>query len=90
MMDCEYVPAIFSGDKVTDNKANTELYLKLVREGREKGFCPVLIDKDTMHYMNENRYGFSDNKEDYPKVTKKLIDLTNNCFSVWLEIQNIL
>ena len=85
MMDCEYVPAIFSGDKAADNKANTELYLKLVCEGQEKGFCPVLIDKDIMHYMNESRYGFSNSKEDYPKVTKRLIDLTNdNCFSVWL------
>lgn len=84
-MGCEYLPAIFSGNKEADNKANTELYLKLVREGREKGFCPVLIDKDIMHYMNESKYGFSDSKEDYPKVTKRLIELTNeNCFSVWM------
>lgn len=85
MMDCEYVSAVFSGDKEADNKANTELYLKLVHEGQEKGFCPVLIDKDIMHYMNGSKYGFSDSKEDYPKVTKRLIELTNeNCFSVWM------
>lgn len=84
-MDCECIPAIYSGNKEADNKANTELYLKLVKEGEEKGFCPVLIDKDIMHYIYEPHYGFTESKEDYPKITRWLIQsASNNCFSVWL------
>ena len=84
IMDCEYISAIYSGNKEEDNKANAELYLKLVAEGNEKGFCPVLVDKEIMHYVYAPKYGFSDTKEDYCKITKRLIDLASyDCFSVW-------
>lgn len=46
LMDCETVPAIYTGNKEYDDKANTDLYLSLVEEGKEKGFCPVLVDKE--------------------------------------------
>ena len=55
-MDCEYLPAIYSGNKETDNKVNAELYLKLVAEGNEKGFCPVLVDKEIKHYVYAPKY----------------------------------
>lgn len=85
MMDCEYIPAVYSGDKEKDNKANTDLYLRLVKEGKKKGFCPVLVDRMIKHYVYEPKYGFADSKEDYPKITKRLKDLAEgNCFSVWM------
>ena len=59
IMDCEFVPAIYTGDKEKDNIANTELFLKLVEEGESKGFCPVLIYKDMQHYCRPQKYGFS-------------------------------
>lgn len=82
---CKYVSAIYTGDREKDNNANTELYLKLVKEGEEKGFCPVLVDKDIQHYIQASQYGFTDKKEDYPKITKRIIELVeDNCFNVWL------
>jgi hypothetical protein len=85
MMGCEYIPAIFTGDNAADNKANTELYLKLVKEGEEKGFCPVLVERDIMYYVSPQQYGFTDSKEDYPKITKRIINrVQDNCFSVWM------
>ena len=84
MMDCQYIPAIYSGNKEKDNKANAELYLKLVAEGNEKGFCPVLVDKKMKHYVYAPKYGFTDTKEDYCKITQRLIDLASyDCFYVW-------
>lgn len=85
MMDCEYVAAVYSGNKEADHKANTEMYLKLVREGEERGFCPVLIEKERMYGVNSSKYGFTDSKEDYPKTTKRLIEIAeDSCFSVWM------
>ncbi len=85
LMDCKFIPAIYSGDKEKDNEANTKLYLQLLKEGEAQGFCPVLVDKEIKHYIYEAKYGFTDSKEDYPKITKRLIDLANdNCFSVWM------
>ena len=50
LLDCEIVPVINTGDFEKDDKANTELYLKLIKEGDEKGFAPVMIDLDDMKY----------------------------------------
>lgn len=85
IMGCKYVPAIFTGNVQKDNVANTELYLKLLKEGDEKGVCPVLVEKDIKHYIYAPKYGFSDKPEDYPKVTQRLIKMVeDNCFSVWM------
>lgn len=84
MMDCKYISAIYTGDKEKDNKVNADLYIKLVAEGNEDGFCPVLVDKKIMHYVYAPKYGFSNTKEDYLKITKTLIDLAScDCFRVW-------
>lgn len=85
IMGCPYDPAIFTGDPESDNRANTELYLRLVREGDARGFCPVLLDRDFRTFDYAQRYGFTGSREDYPRVTKRLIELVkDNCFSVWL------
>ena len=85
IMGCPYVPAIFTGDPDSDNRANTELYLRLVREGDARGFCPVLLDRDFRTFDYAQRYGYTGSREDYPRVTKRLIELVkDNCFSVWL------
>ena len=56
LMDCKYIPAIYSGDKEKDNEANTKLYLQLLKEGEAQGFCPVLVDKEIKHYIHEAKY----------------------------------
>jgi len=85
IMGCRFVPAVYTGIAEEDNRTNTELYLHLVNEGKNQGFCPVLVDKDIKRYVRKDKYGFTDSKEDYPKVTKRLIDLAaGNCFSVWM------
>lgn len=38
-----------------------------------------------MHYVYAPKYGYTDSKADYPKITNLLIELVeDNCFSVWL------
>lgn len=84
-MGCRIVPAVFTGNADADNRSNTARYLALVEEGTAQGFCPVLVDRNIEHYIWEEKYGFADTKVDYPKVTKRLVDLaTDSCFSVWL------
>lgn len=84
-MGCDYIPAVFTGDKEKDDRANAELYLQLVREGEEKGFCPVLVDRDIGHNVTPEKYGLTESKADYPKVTERLIELAKeSCFSVWM------
>ena len=85
LLGCKYIPAINSGDNKKDNYANTELYLRLLKEGEKEEFCPVLIDKETRHYIYEPQYGYTDSKEDYPKISRILIERAErSCFEVWV------
>lgn len=85
LIDCKTVPALYTGDKNKDSIDNTKLYLELYKKGCHNSFVPVLVDKDIEHYIWTERFGLEDTKENYPKVTKKLIDLVNeNCSEVWI------
>ena len=85
LMDCETVPASYCGDKNKDSIDNAKKYLKLYKEGLCNGFVPVLVDRNIQHNIFSERFGLKDTKEDYPKVTRRLIDLVNdNCSEVWI------
>ena len=59
-LGCRYVPAIYTGNVAQDSKANSDLYLKLVKEGEVQGVCPVLVERDIERYAHDEQYGFSD------------------------------
>ncbi len=63
MMKADYIPAVFTGDEKEDNKANAELYLKLVKEGEVKGFCPVMVDKNIGHYIYKPKYAIRESED---------------------------
>ncbi len=44
-----------------------------------------MVARDLQYYINTEKYGYTDSKNNYSKITKKLIELVEeNCFSVWL------
>ena len=75
IMECRFVPAVYTGNAEKDNIANTELYLRLLDEGKTQGFCPVLVDKEIKHYMWEEKYGLPIAKKITPKSLNGLLIL---------------
>ena len=86
VMDCEMIPAIFTSDIAKDNVANMEMYMKLLEEGKEKHFCPILFRKEDefIHYLLAYQDRIN-SKEDYIKLRNSLLDWTSHgCFDLWL------
>lgn len=84
LIDCEYIPALYSGNTEKDHRDNSNLYLKLLKEGERNGFIPVLINKDLTYCFNVSRYGFTEEKESYSKVINFLVNkVSDTIFPVW-------
>ncbi len=86
IMNCDMVPAASTGDFLNDNVANLELYFRLLKDGEQSGFCPILFRKEGEFYVYTLRYGTNDDltKEEYTKARERLLDVgTDGCFSVW-------
>lgn len=86
VIDCEILQAINTGSIADDNVANMELYLKLLEDGKENHFSPVLLRKEKDFYRYLLRYcDVVKSKEDYIKVKDRLIEKSSHgCFDLWL------